>query len=75
MRKGFIPPYLLLSGVRRLDKDPIAGGGFADVWRGKLHGEVVALKVLRDFDWASRTGSAQGAPKACVTLYIHPRGI
>ncbi|TDL22512.1 kinase-like protein [Rickenella mellea] len=48
-RTGVLPDHLFLEGVRRIGKNPLIGGGFADVWRGECNGEPVALKVLRVF--------------------------
>ena len=36
-----------VGNVERIGKDPIAGGGFADVWRGYHSDREVALKVIR----------------------------
>ncbi len=47
--KGVVPPELLVQGVIRLGTSPEGGGGFADVWKGRLSGKIVALKVLRLF--------------------------
>ncbi|TDL13627.1 kinase-like protein, partial [Rickenella mellea] len=41
------PDCLILEGVERTGKDPVAGGGFADVWKGTWGGQPVALKALR----------------------------
>ncbi|TDL20548.1 kinase-like protein [Rickenella mellea] len=46
---GILPRGLTITNARRVDKDPISGGGFADVWRGELWGKPVAMKVLRIF--------------------------
>ncbi len=47
MRCTTLPPCLVVTGVSRVGTNPVAGGGFADIWKGLLDGEVVALKVLR----------------------------
>lgn len=45
---GQLPHSFVLEGVECLTKFPILGGGFADIWRGRLKdGQLVALKVLR----------------------------
>jgi len=49
-KTGVLPKYLFQYRVKRIGRNPIAGGGFADVWRGELRGKVVALKVLRHFE-------------------------
>ncbi|KAJ3995497.1 kinase-like domain-containing protein [Lentinula boryana] len=38
---------LIIKDVERVGRNPVAGGGFADVWRGIMNGEDVCLKVLR----------------------------
>jgi hypothetical protein len=50
-KSGQLPPSLSITeGLRRGGDHPLAGGGFADVWKGDLdeHG-TVAIKVLRLF--------------------------
>ncbi|TDL15512.1 kinase-like protein, partial [Rickenella mellea] len=42
-----LPDCLMLSGVKRAGMDPVAGGGFADVWIGDFDSTPVALKALR----------------------------
>lgn len=46
---GILPPSLTITGVENCEKEPVAGGGFADIFRASYKGEVVALKRLRDF--------------------------
>ncbi|TDL20654.1 kinase-like protein [Rickenella mellea] len=48
-KTGILPSRLFKCGARRVGRNPVIGGGFADVWRGELKGESVALKVLRIF--------------------------
>ncbi|KAJ4489150.1 kinase-like domain-containing protein, partial [Lentinula lateritia] len=38
---------LVIQNVERIGQNPVAGGGFADVWRGTMNGKAVCLKVLR----------------------------
>ncbi|KAJ3829203.1 kinase-like domain-containing protein [Lentinula raphanica] len=38
---------LVIKDVARVGRNPVAGGGFADVWRGTMNGQAVCLKVLR----------------------------
>ncbi|KAF8502429.1 kinase-like domain-containing protein [Hysterangium stoloniferum] len=41
---------LCLDGlIVHRSKYPVAGGGFADIWTGKLKGEQVAIKIMRRF--------------------------
>ncbi|KIK56136.1 hypothetical protein GYMLUDRAFT_230425 [Collybiopsis luxurians FD-317 M1] len=42
-----LPSSLMLQEVKREGSNPVAGGGFADIWRGSLNGKSVCLKVLR----------------------------
>ncbi|TDL23885.1 CNH-domain-containing protein [Rickenella mellea] len=41
------PDCLILFTIRRTGTDPVAGGGFADVWKGYFAARPVALKALR----------------------------
>ncbi|TDL15521.1 kinase-like protein, partial [Rickenella mellea] len=45
-----LPDSLMLSGVKRTGRDPVAGGGFADVWTGYLDSTPVAIKALRIYE-------------------------
>ena len=45
---GLVPEYLVLNGFEvRVDGDPIASGGFGDVYKGRYRGQEMALKVLK----------------------------
>jgi hypothetical protein len=46
---GILPPILSITGIENCSKEPVAGGGFADIFRASYRGEDVALKRLRDF--------------------------
>ena len=48
MERGTLPSYLYISGVKKVSKNPVGCGGFADVWIGEASGQKLALKVLRD---------------------------
>ncbi|TDL21801.1 kinase-like protein [Rickenella mellea] len=48
------PDCLNLTMIRRTGTDPVAGGGFADVWKGYFDEKPVALKALRIFKQAVR---------------------
>ncbi|TDL17590.1 kinase-like protein [Rickenella mellea] len=45
-----LPDCLMLSGVKRDGRDPVTGGGFADVWTGYFDSSPVAIKALRIYD-------------------------
>ena len=50
LNTGQFPRSLIVDGINCLSSYPILGGGFADIWQGRLiDGTVVALKVLRVF--------------------------
>lgn len=49
MKGSTLPGGLLITDVHRIGDNPVAGGGFADVWKGWHKKEDVALKVLRIF--------------------------
>ncbi len=44
-----VPRSSLIKGVQLQDRDPVAGGGFADIFRASYNGQLVALKRLRNF--------------------------
>ena len=46
---GILPSFLSIIGIENCGKEPVAGGGFADIFRASYQGEDVALKRLRDF--------------------------
>jgi hypothetical protein len=37
---------LVLKGIE-IFGDPVAGGGFGDVYKGRLRGQEIAIKVLK----------------------------
>ncbi|KAK0485347.1 kinase-like domain-containing protein [Armillaria luteobubalina] len=47
--RNIMPSSFVCRDVTREGVNPIGGGGFADVWKGKLHDAQVCLKVLRVF--------------------------
>ncbi|TDL22521.1 kinase-like protein [Rickenella mellea] len=49
-KTGLLPQNLFVKGLSKIGDNPLVGGGFADVWKGEFHGELVALKVLRVFE-------------------------
>ncbi|TDL17488.1 kinase-like protein [Rickenella mellea] len=46
-RRGFIPPYLIVKGVKKVSGVAARAGGYADVWQGIVEGRLVALKEIR----------------------------
>jgi hypothetical protein len=42
------PECLTLTGVK-IGNNPVAAGGFGDIFRGNVRGENIAVKVLRIF--------------------------
>ncbi|KAL0059790.1 hypothetical protein AAF712_013431 [Marasmius tenuissimus] len=48
-KSGMCPKCLKINNVERLGSHPVAGGGFGDVWKGKIGDEIVGLKVVRAF--------------------------
>ncbi|KAK0471433.1 kinase-like domain-containing protein [Armillaria novae-zelandiae] len=47
--QSIVLPSLYLQGLTREGANPVAGGGFADIWKGHLQDTQVCLKVLRIF--------------------------
>lgn len=43
---GLYPDCMALKGIE-LEEDPVAGGGFGEVHKGRLEGRHIAVKVLR----------------------------
>ena len=50
---GLYPECLVLDGIN-LRGNPVAGGGFGDVWKGDLVGQMIAIKVLKVYDKSDR---------------------
>ncbi|KAF8068027.1 kinase-like domain-containing protein [Lyophyllum atratum] len=46
-RAGLYPTSLNLKHVEFVSEYPVAAGGFADIYQGRLRGQVVCLKVIR----------------------------
>lgn len=61
-QRQVLPASLVIDGVRRTTKDPIKGGGMADIYQGELNDKTVALKVLRYFE------IDEGAYRVCRVL-------
>ncbi|KAG7090226.1 hypothetical protein E1B28_011826 [Marasmius oreades] len=46
-RSGLCPQCLMIKNVKRLGDFPVGGGGFGDVWKGKIGEQTVCLKVVK----------------------------
>ncbi|KAK7031183.1 hypothetical protein VNI00_013599 [Paramarasmius palmivorus] len=49
-KSGLCPSCLTIQGVARLGEHPVDGGGFGDIWKGRLEGvddQLVCLKVVK----------------------------
>lgn len=47
---GILPDNLFIHAIKKVGDNPVAGGGFADVWKGERRGDPIALKVIRVYD-------------------------
>ena len=43
---GLYPECLVLDGIEIIG-DAVGGGGFADIFKGRLHDQEIAVKVLK----------------------------
>ncbi|KAK1230559.1 Rho guanine nucleotide exchange factor [Marasmius sp. AFHP31] len=48
-KTGFHPKCLVIENVEVVGKHPVGGGGYADIWKGRLGKSLVCLKILRVF--------------------------
>ncbi|KAK1230558.1 hypothetical protein PQX77_006358 [Marasmius sp. AFHP31] len=48
-KTGFHPKCLVIENVEVVEKHPVDGGGYADMWKGRLGKSLVCLKILRIF--------------------------
>ncbi|KAL0567880.1 hypothetical protein V5O48_014114 [Marasmius crinis-equi] len=46
-RSGLCPNCLIIKNVKKLGEFPVGGGGFGDVWKGKIGEQLVCLKVVK----------------------------
>ncbi|KAJ8077647.1 Rho guanine nucleotide exchange factor [Marasmius tenuissimus] len=46
-KSGMYPKCLKINNVEKMGSYPVAGGGFGDVWKGKIATEIVCLKVVK----------------------------
>lgn len=47
---GQLPSSIVINDVKRQTSNPVAGGGFADIWMGMQESVKVAMKVLRIYE-------------------------
>ncbi|KAJ7689637.1 kinase-like domain-containing protein [Mycena rosella] len=47
--KEILPPRMFIHVLKRQGRNAVAGGGYADIWKGTVENETVCLKVLRVF--------------------------
>ncbi|KAK0209773.1 kinase-like domain-containing protein [Armillaria fumosa] len=46
---GILPTLFSCRHARRIGARPIWGGGFADIWKGRMDGELICIKILHIF--------------------------
>jgi hypothetical protein len=48
-KTGLYPKCLALDAdnVTKLGKHPVAAGGFGDIWKGLIRGQMACLKIVR----------------------------
>ena len=59
-----LPVGLRVDDIAVIGSNPVAGGGFSDVWQGGFQNETVSLKVLRSFDFFKPENTS--VRKVCV---------
>ncbi|KAJ7852569.1 kinase-like domain-containing protein, partial [Mycena leptocephala] len=47
--KEILPPRIFIHALKRQGRNAVAGGGYADIWKGTVENKTVCLKVLRVF--------------------------
>lgn len=47
---GQYPECMVLKGVQRIGKHPVARGSFGEVWKGTYEGKLIAVKVLHVYE-------------------------
>lgn len=70
-RTGILPKssYISSDSVTRVGEWPIAYGGFADIWLGRVTEQDVALKIIR----LSTSDDAQKVRQAFICEFLHWR--
>jgi hypothetical protein len=67
----YIPASVMLTGIRVKNREPVALGGFADIFKGIYQGKAVALKRFREFG----TGQDRAAAIKVSVLGLTRSGI
>jgi len=49
-RNNLYPKYFALEGVTVIGNDPVAGGSFADIYKGSFKNQLVCLKMVKVFE-------------------------
>ncbi|KAF9255509.1 kinase-like protein [Marasmius fiardii PR-910] len=48
-QSGLFPQCLIIQNVEKLGDYAVGGGGFGDVWRGKIGEQIVGLKIVKAY--------------------------
>jgi hypothetical protein len=62
-----LPESIKVTGIRAVSTEPVAAGGFADIFKGIYQGKAVALKRFREF------GPGQDPASAAMVSYAQVR--
>jgi len=46
-RSGLYPNCLVLNDVKKVGDHPVAAGGFGEIWKGLIGGQIACLKVVK----------------------------
>ncbi len=65
---GVLPTSIFLKDVECWDRDSVAGGGFADIFRARHIGQEVALKRLRVFLSSKEETASYNAVRSILSL-------
>jgi hypothetical protein len=47
---GLYPQCIVLKGIEFIGEHAVTAGGFGEVWKGRLQGQIVAVKVLKVYE-------------------------
>ncbi|KAH7925401.1 kinase-like protein [Leucogyrophana mollusca] len=56
-KTGLYPECLILRGVKIRGKEPVCGGSFGDIYKGKVAGQAIAIKVMRVYNATAIEGA------------------